>query len=197
MDLESTPQRRRGSRLEADILDAAWQLLGTVGFDNLTFEAVAQAAGTSRSVLYRRWPDREALVFAAIDRNFWSARPPLPDTGTLRDDLIELLRLANVARAPLVGVMSALMGSYFSPGGMTFAALRERMLGDRIHSVDLVLQRAVERGEADPTRLTARVRAVPFDLFRHDLLMTLSPLADDDIVAIVDEVFLPLVRPAT
>ena len=40
-------------------------------------------------------------------------------------------------------------------------------------------------------------RAVPFDLFRHDLLMTLSPLADDDIVAIVDEVFLPLVRPAT
>ena len=71
------------------------------------------------------------------------------------------------------------------------------MLGDRIHSVDLLLQRAVERGEADPTRLTARVRAVPFDLFRHDLLMTLSPLADDDIVAIVDEVFLPLVRPAT
>ena len=55
--------------------------------------------------------------------------------------------------------------------------------------------RAVARGEADPDRLTPRVRAVAFDLFRHDLLVTAAPLNEDQIAAIVDEVFLPLVRP--
>ncbi|MNL79737.1 hypothetical protein D3C87_2064090 [compost metagenome] len=60
----------------------------------------------------------------------------------------------------------------------------------------MILARAVERGEADPARLTPRVRTVATDLYRHDLLMTAAPLSDEAIVAIVDEVFLPLVRPA-
>ena len=60
---------------------------------------------------------------------------------------------------------------------------------------NLILARAVERGEADPAKLTRRVRSVAVDLYRHDLLMTAAPLSDEAIVEIVDEVFLPLVRP--
>ena len=56
-----------------------------------------------------------------------------------------------------------------------------------------VLDRAVARGEADPAKLTPRVVAVPFDLFRQELLMTLKAVPDEVAEGIVDEVFLPLV----
>jgi len=38
----------------------------------------------------------------------------------------------------------------------------------------------------------AAVLALPFDLMRHDLLMTLKPIPAERITAIVDELFLPL-----
>jgi len=49
--------RRRGAELEAALLDAAWDELQAVGYAGLTMEAVADRAGTSRAVLYRRWPN--------------------------------------------------------------------------------------------------------------------------------------------
>jgi hypothetical protein len=86
------------------------------------------------------------------------------------------------------------MGSYFSETGVTFEDLRRELIGEGgVTRLDDILDRAVARGEVDNSRLTPRVRTVAFDLFRHDLLMTLKPLREDDIEAIVDEVFLPLV----
>jgi hypothetical protein len=57
-----------------------------------------------------------------------------------------------------------------------------------------ILQRGIDRGEIDRDRLTPRIAALPTDLARHEVLMTLAPLSDDVIREIVDEVFLPLVR---
>jgi hypothetical protein len=36
---------------------------------------------------------------------------------------------------------------------------------------------------------------MPFDLIRHDLVMTLKPVTERRILEIVDELFLPLVTP--
>lgn len=194
MDLETTGRRRRGQELEAAILGAAWEQLAGHGYANFTIDAVAQAAGTSRSVIYRRWPDRDTLLIASIEFGLSSNRPEIPDTGNLRDDVIAILTVANTYRAQQLPVMSALMGSYFAQDGMTFAKLRAKVMGGQSsNSMEAILQRALDRGEIDPERLTPRVRNVVFDLFRHDLLMTLSPLTEADITAIVDEVFLPLV----
>ena len=57
--------RRRGEALESALLDAAWDELQAAGYAGLTFEAVADRAGTSRAVLYRRWRNRADLVVAA------------------------------------------------------------------------------------------------------------------------------------
>lgn len=187
-------RRRRGVDLENAILAAAWDELVDHGYGNFTIDAVAERAGTSRSVLYRRWPDRDALIAATVAFGVRSDPLETPDTGTLRGDIIELLRFSNASRAQLLPLMSVLMGSYFAQTGVTFADLRLRLLGERAgNPISAILDRAVERGEADPARLTPRVRTVAFDLFRHDLLMTLKPLAEEDIEAIVDEIFLPLV----
>lgn len=194
MDLELRGRRRRGEELERAILAAAWDRLLELGYGNFTIDAVAEAAGTSRSVLYRRWPDRDALIAATLAYGLQNSRAEVPDTGTLRGDIIEVLRRASTARAQLVPLMSVLMGSYFSADGVTFAGLRQQLIGERSNgSMDDILDRAVARGEVDPARLTPRVRSVVFDLFRHDLLMTLKPLTEESIAAIVDEVFLPLV----
>jgi Tetracyclin repressor-like, C-terminal domain len=59
-----------------------------------------------------------------------------------------------------------------------------------------VPRRGVERGEIDPERLTPRTATVALDLLRHEMLMTLQPVSEEAIAEIVDDIFLPLVRPA-
>ena len=191
------PLRRRGAALESALLDAAWDELVEKGYESFTIESVAARAHTARAVIYRRWATKPELVRAAIARRGFRESVPVPDTGNLRDDLIEALRGASERRAPLLGVfLSAQIGGFYTDTGTSFADLRDEFLAGRITLVDRILDRAAERGEADPAKLTPRVRSVAFDLFRHELLMTHRPVPEDVIASIVDEIVLPLVRPS-
>ncbi|WP_029144237.1 TetR/AcrR family transcriptional regulator [Microbacterium luticocti] len=195
MNLQESVRRRRGKQLEDAILDAGWEQLIVDGYGGFTIDAVAERAGTSRSVIYRRWPDRWALLEASVAHGLRRDRVEVPDTGSLRGDAIELLRRASASRGQLAPLMSVLVGAYFSESGRTFAHLREQAFGGRGGGMDVILDRAVQRGEADAARLTPRVRTVAADLMRHDMLMTFTPLPDEQITAIVDEILLPLVAP--
>ncbi|MGC4934257.1 TetR/AcrR family transcriptional regulator [Gordonia sp. DT30] len=199
MDLDDPdkPTRRRGAELEAAILDAAWEQLRERGYGGLTFEAVAERAGTSRPVLYRRWSNRAELVRALIARRGQVAAPIYPDTGTLRGDVLAALRDANRNRSDIVVMFSATLGEYYAETGATPGDLRAILIGERTTAMEKILDRAVQRGEADPDRLTPRVAGLPFSLYRHEVLMTLAPVPDETLEQIVDEVFLPLVRPTT
>lgn len=186
--------RRRGEELENAILDAVWEELSEKGYGGLTFEGVAARARTSRAVLYRRWPTRTDLVLATIARLGRRTPRVAPDTGSLREDMIELLRYSNSHRLGMWVVLSVQLAGFYAETGITPADLRSRLLGDRPSLVPEVVARAVERGEARPG-LSERVLRVPFDLFRSEAILRLGPVPDEEIVAIVDEVFLPLVRP--
>lgn len=188
-----TPRRRRGSALETALLDAAWAELVEKGYDRFTIESVAERARTSRDVIYRRWPGKAELLRAAVTRAGAQQPAVVPDTGTLRGDMIELLRQANRSRAQLGLQMILQLGGYYAETGMGLAELRSAFLSERGSAVQTILERAVARGEVDPARLTPRVIAVPFDLFRQELLMTLEAVSDEATESIVDEVFLPLV----
>ncbi len=191
------PQRRRGAALESALLDAAWDELVEKGYDAFTIESVAERAQTARAVIYRRWAAKPDLVRAAIAHHGLHEQVSVPDTGNLRSDLIELVRGTNRRRAPLLGIfMSARLGAFYTETGASFADLRNEFLAGRANLLDQVFDRAVERGEADPAKLTPRVRSVAYDLFRHEVLMTHRPLSDDVIESIIDEIVLPLVRPS-
>ena len=100
-------QRRRGEELEAALLQAAWDELAEVGFAKLTMESVAVRAKTGVAVLYRRWPNKDDLVIAAIG-HYGKTRPvEIPDTGTLRGDMLGLLRGINDRRNSFAVVVSA------------------------------------------------------------------------------------------
>ena len=199
MSLNESPgpaRRRRGEELENALLDAAWEELIARGYDDFTIESVAARARTARAVIYRRWATKPDLVRAAIVHRGRTERVEVPDTGTLRGDLIAALTSANERRTPLVGTfMSARVGGIYADTGASLADLRGDFLAGRTSLIDQVLERAVTRGEADPTRLTPRVRSLAFDLFRHEVLMTHRAVPDDVLVSIVDEIVLPLVRP--
>jgi AcrR family transcriptional regulator len=190
-------KRRRGQELEDALLDAAWAELTAVGYGAFTIDAVAERAHTSRPVLYRRWPRREDLALAAI-RHRWLREPlPAPDTGSLRNDLITLLEQANARRQGLAAVLTVHLGAYYQDTETTPAGVRHAVLGDRPVAADRIMRRAVDRGEIHPARLTPRVAALPFDLLRHEILMTLAPVPPEVIREIVDDIFLPLVAPPT
>jgi AcrR family transcriptional regulator len=153
--------RSRGARRAAAILDATLQLLGEFGYDQLTIDAVATRAGSSKTTIYRRWPDKSALVCAAlIDAS--ERHPDLAASATnLRDDLLVL-----------IGLMAQL-GASEDPGAfasLLAAAQKDRAIAEAVRVTALeprrcdcrdVIQRAIGRGELrDPQLATVLFETV-------------------------------------
>jgi AcrR family transcriptional regulator len=187
--------RRRGKALERALLDAAWEELAEAGYANMTMEGVAARAGTSKPVLYRRWPTRAQLVIAAVRAHLPEVTPAsIRDTGSLRGDLAAALTVASrwyngPVRQALQGVLSDL---YRDP--QLSALLHRDMFGNATKVMPVILRRADERGEVDLDRITPRVAMLPFDLFRHEVLTSSTPIPDATVTEIIDDVFLPLIR---
>ncbi|HPU14416.1 MAG TPA: helix-turn-helix domain-containing protein [Aeromicrobium sp.] len=98
--------RRRGEALESDILAAAWDVLQELPWDEFRVQVVADRAETSKSVLYRRWPDRLALALAAVNERSTVELSLDRWTGDLREDLLLMLEGA-------AGMLGGAFGSVF------------------------------------------------------------------------------------
>jgi AcrR family transcriptional regulator len=186
--------RRRGAELEHALLDAAWAELQDVGYPGLTIEAVADRAGTSRAVLYRRWRNRPELVIAAMRRHRPLLSGEIPDTGSLRGDVLAVLRrmssrLAEIGPETVYG----LLGDYLSDAEL-FSRSQEQFMHIPAGVMATILKRAAERGEAR-SDVGERVATLPTALFRNELFRARTPPSEGTLVEIVDDVFLPLVRP--
>jgi len=191
---DSGPQRRRGAVLEKALLDAAWAELNDHGYDEFTIDGVAARAGTSRAVLYRRWPGKSELVHAALVNAVSEDPVVAPDTGSLRGDVIALLRQANKRRGRLAVLVFTRLGGFYRDAGTNLSELSAFVSGGRAGVMGDAIERAIARGEVEPGQISDRVARLPVDLFRHELLMTLKPVSDKAIEEIVDTIFLPLVR---
>lgn len=183
--------RRRGAALEAAILDAGWDQLIEAGYARFTIEAVAARSGSARSVLYRRWPTRTELLEAVIRHRGAVDAIAVPDTGSLRGDVVAVLTDFNKRRAGIIAGFAALFGAYFDEAGVSPQQLRALFMSNGPSAMETIVERAVRRGEL-PTTPPARVVELPADLLRHELFMTMVAVPQATIEEIVDEVFLPL-----
>jgi AcrR family transcriptional regulator len=191
-EMAANHSRRRGTALEDAILDAAWAELTRFGYEGTTLESVARRAGTSRPVLARRWPTRTKLATAAMGRYFALNPIVVPETGSVGDEVRRMLRLLSDRTRPDLIRLFLDMNRDLAEAGSNFSEVRRELAtGEPMRSI---LKRGVDRGEIDPKRLTPRNVALPTDLARHEILMTLRPLSDEVIREIVEDVFLPLVR---
>jgi len=187
-------RRRRGAELERSLLDAAWEEISEHGYVRFTFDGVAVRAGTSKPVLYRRWPGKPELVRAAIEHVL--SKDPLtdPDTGTLRNDVIAVMRQANDRRLGVATALIAHLVDLHRATGTSIDDVRSALAARQTTITNTIMRRAVERGEVDSVKLTDRIVRLPADLVRHEFLMTSQAVPDSDIAEIVDTIFLPLVR---
>lgn len=181
--------RRRGAELEDAILQAAWKELINVGYKNFTIEKVAIRAETSKPVIYRRWDNREELILAAIKQNMPKPIGDIPNTGSIRNDTIIVLKrlndlLSTIGPETLHGLMSVLIGIPFS----------ELLNTRKTNTMQTILKRAVERGEIKEEKISERIARLPIDLIRHELLITYEPVTEKTITEIVDDIFLPLIK---
>jgi AcrR family transcriptional regulator len=184
--------RRRGKVLEAAIFEAVLQELAEAGYVNFSIERVATGAGTSKPVIYRRWPTRARLVYAALRANRPGLSFEAPDTGTVRGDVMAILHSVSemvdeLSPEVIFGLIAELLHESDSS---LFAGVHER----NAKMMTEILTRGIGRGEIAAEKLTPRLATLPLDLVRYQLIVLRQPLSPQDIEEIIDRIFIPLVR---
>lgn len=139
--------RPRSAAAERAILDATLRLIGrhrSVGA--VSVEAVAQEAGVGKATIYRRWPNKEALVIAAVE----AAEQPIPelDGVNVRDDLIRLLTVMrqNLMDRRAEGLVSLVLGEVGRHPEL-YRRYHEVVIERRREAMRVVLRRGVATGE--------------------------------------------------
>ncbi len=184
--------RRRGAALEDALLEAAWAELLAVGYRDLTMEGIARRAGTSKPVIYRRWPSRVEVVIAALRRRSSSLADRIPDTGSLRDDTLSVLRHMTRRFSDIPArARKGLVAEAFAEANR----LEKNPAAEVMPKImTAILDRAAARGEIPRAKISPRIVKLPADLVRHEMMVTDAPVSERELVEIVDEIFLPLVK---
>jgi AcrR family transcriptional regulator len=183
--------RRRGAALNSAIFEAVRAEIAESGYAALTMDGVAERARASKASLYRRWPGRAALVLeAAYDAMPSPASPP--DTGSLREDALAILRLVAQQLEGTVGQgMRGLLGEALQNPAVA-AQVHEYARGNVGKIMRAIIDQAAARGECDPSMATEiKIEAGPA-LLRQRFIFSGAPIDDDFLVQVVDEVMLPL-----
>jgi len=185
--------RRRGHVLEGAILDAALAELTEVGYARLAMERVAARARTSKASLYKRWPTRAELVTAALRRHRGPA-DPAPDTGSLREDVLTLLRRGAASlEGPFGEVVRGLMVETLTEPDQT-ASVRATMFVSRDRLMREILDRAAARGDIPATAIKPQLISLAPALVDHHFLIHGTPIPDEVLTGIIDDILLPLLH---
>ncbi|MGQ0626332.1 MAG: TetR/AcrR family transcriptional regulator [Sporichthyaceae bacterium] len=177
---------------ERQILMACAQLLAEEGYERLTIDAVAARARASKATIYRRWPGKAALVFAAV-RDLTEIEPfQAVYTGDLRADLVSVV----------TGIRDRLVASGSLLAGMIYAMQRDGDLAALMRadirrcqvSLNDLFDRYVAEGAIAAGVDLEVVRQVAPSTVITRLLFTGEPVDDAVLARLVDHVLLPLLR---
>lgn len=135
----------RSARVSASIHTAVLDLLISGGYANLTMDAVAVRAGVHRGTLYRRFPDRAAMISAVL-YELAQEVIPIPDTGSVENDL-HLLVAAVLDN--LRGVGGEVVRIFVSemPRASAVESAGRALWRHRLHLAATVVRRGISRGE--------------------------------------------------
>ena len=184
-------RRRRGIAVEKAISDAVIAELAEVGFGRLSFEGVAERAGTGKSPLYRRWPDTTSLVIDTLEK-LGSDPARYRRTGVLRDDLIGLtVHMIKAQKGVRGDAYRSLLGEAHRQPEL-LARFKSEVFDPRFEALTELLRDAARRGEIAPERLTPVVLEVLHALIIKRTLLDTHDPTKKDVTEMVDEVLLPL-----
>jgi AcrR family transcriptional regulator len=138
--------RPRDSSADERILAAAAHLILTRGYDNMTVDEVAAMAKAGKATVYRRWAGKEDLAFAALEQ-LYATRLPIPDTGSVHDDLVVATRMALEFSGSETGRAYVRMTCSESLRDQRIAALYTSAFEAQEEAARIMLQRGIDRGE--------------------------------------------------
>jgi AcrR family transcriptional regulator len=177
---------------ERAILQATTELLAERGLAAMTIEEVASRAHVGKASVYRRWPSKGTLAFDAFVTDFLE-RQPEPDTGSLRDDLLGILRAwTRAVRQPTTSRTLRGLIAEVQRDPELADAWRDRFVSPLRARHQAVLQRSIERGELPPETNTALMLDLLFGPAYHRLLHGHLPLDDAFVDAVVASVIAAL-----
>ncbi len=136
------PSHRRGKAVDDKILRAVIEEIEASSTLKIRVDAVADRAGINKTTIYRRYPERDDLVLAAV-LELAEEMLPIPDTGSLESDLTALANGVSETVSSPMG-QALLSASADSP---EFVEVRERYWRTRFEAASVIIERAIERGD--------------------------------------------------
>jgi AcrR family transcriptional regulator len=187
-----SPGRPRDPRRDKAIRDAALRLLSQIGYERMTMDAIAAAAGVSKPTLYRRWPGKQELVADAL-RCHPHIRTTVPDTGSLRGDLIAVVRQTADQQLKNAHVAAGL-ASRLRESAELAQLIREHAIEAVRRRFRALLDRAVARGELPADAAVSPLfAAVAPSMIHARVLWSAEPVDDAFVAELVDRILLPIV----
>ena len=189
------PGRKADPDKDAALLDATVEVVAEVGYDGMTMDLVAARAGTTKSAMYRRWSSKGELTLDAVVR----LQGPevdledIPDTGTLRGDLLALTEPYAAEQGRRKLRLLAGLASMLDRQPELAEAANAAVIEPWVEVCRLLIQRAVDRGEAATDDVEAVARVVPA-MTSYRVLVRREPVDRAFFVGLIDAVLVPAVR---
>ena len=190
--------RKRDHSRDAPILDAALEVLAEVGYASMTMDMVAVRAKAGKATLYRRWPSKAEMLIDAVAHMKRSQvdLDRLPDTGTLRGDLIGLIKPQSIMEEQRKLKVMAGLTSMLSHDSGFADAVNAAIHKPWVDAYRVLFQRAVDRGEIPvPADIETVLHVVP-SMAAFRVLIQRKPVDRDFLVSLIDGLLLPALRPA-
>ncbi|HWH26200.1 MAG TPA: TetR/AcrR family transcriptional regulator [Pseudolysinimonas sp.] len=191
--------RKRDHTRDAEILEATLDVLAETGYDGMTIEMVAARARAGKATVYRRWPSKPELVLDAVAGMKATAvdLDALPDTGTLRGDLLALIKAPTLRESEhKLKIMTGII-SMIARNPEFAAATRAVLVEPRVSANRILFRRALDRGEISPDADIDRLCMVGPAMVAFRVLVLQQPVTREFMLSIIDGIVLPAagVRP--
>lgn len=177
----------RNEQSRRAILDAAISLIGELGYDNISIEAIARRAGVSKQTIYRWWPSKGAVILEAATESL-SAVVSLPDTGDIVADIrTQLAAILELITTTGFGpAYRCLIAAGQSDPGL-LRALFDQIIAPNIEDFRARTALAQQRGEMRADADWQTMRDLLYGVVEYRLVhaMPLEPAYIDGVLKIV------------
>jgi len=185
--------RKRDHSRDPEILDAALEVLAETGYDGMTIDMVAARAKAGKATLYRRWSSKGELVIDAVACMKTIDLDTLPDTGTLRGDLVAMIKPHSIEDSQRkLKIMTGLLSMLSKDPELADTALAS-IMEPRVAANRILLRRAIERGEIAASIDVEAIAVLSQAMATYRVMILRKPVDRAFILSVLDSVILPAV----
>jgi AcrR family transcriptional regulator len=187
--------RKRDHTRDPEILAAALDVLAESGYERMTVDMVAARAKAGKATVYRRWGSKEELVIEAVAcmKKADLDEANIPDTGSLRGDLVAMIRPHSIEDGERKLRIMAGLTSMVARDPDFAKAAAAAIVEPRARINRMFLQRAIDRGEITADVDIAMIASISPSMAFYRTLMLNKPVDREFLISVVDGVILPAV----